>query len=222
MRSHITSSNRSTPTERAETGLLKATPRTIRAAAEIVRAGGLVIYPTDTVYGLGCDPFNVSAVREIIRAKGSRDKPLPILASSLDATEGVAELSENARRIARRFWPGPLTLVLPKKALPDELTFGLPTVGVRIPDHQIAQTLIRLSGGTLVGTSANKAGLPPPTTAAAAYSLLRSEVDIVLDGGPARIGASSTVLDLTRKLPEVLRRGPISLGDVMECLNAST
>lgn len=202
--------------------MLKATPTTVRAVAEIVRAGGLAIYPTDTVYGLGCDPFNVSAVRKLIRAKGTRDKPLPILASSLDAVEGVAELSENARRIAQRFWPGPLTLVLPKKALPNEVTFGLPTVGVRIPDHQIALALIRSSGGILVGTSANKAGVPPPTTAVAAYDLLRNEVDVVLDGGPTRIGASSTVLDLTGKAPKVLRRGPVHLKEVMDFLNAPT
>jgi L-threonylcarbamoyladenylate synthase len=201
---------------------LRATPKNVRAAAEVVRAGGLVVYPTDTVYGLGCDPFNVTAVRRLIRIKGARDKPLPILSSSLDEAERVAELSEQARRIARRFWPGPLTLVLPNKSLPNEVTFGLPTVGVRIPDHRIALGLIRWSGGVLVGTSANKASVSPPTTAAEAYECLGNEVDVVLDGGQAKIGASSTVLDLTAKTPKVLRRGPASPDEVLGFLKEST
>jgi L-threonylcarbamoyladenylate synthase len=201
---------------------LKATPKNVRAAAEVVRAGGLIVYPTDTVYGLGCDPFNVRAVRRLIRIKGMRDKPLPVLSSSLDDVERIAELSEQTRRIARRFWPGPLTLVLPKKSLPNEVTFSLPTVGVRIPDHRIALGLIRWSGGVLVGTSANKAGVPPPTTAAETYEYLGNEVDIVLDGGQAKIGASSTVLDLTAKTPKVIRRGPASPKEVLEFLENST
>jgi L-threonylcarbamoyladenylate synthase len=194
----------------------------VTAAAEVVRAGGLVVYPTDTVYGLGCDPFNVATVRRLIRIKGTRDKPLPILSSSLDDVERVAELSEQARRIASRFWPGPLTLVLPKKSLPTEVTFSLPTVGIRIPDHRLALSLIRWSGGVLVGTSANKAGVSPPTTAAEAYECLGNEVDIVLDGGQAKIGASSTVLDLTAKTPKVLRRGPASPKEVLGFLKEST
>lgn len=194
----------------------------MRAAAEVVRAGGLVVYPTDTVYGLGCDPFNVRAVRRLIRVKGTRDKPLPILSSSLNDVERVAELSEQARRIARRFWPGPLTLVLPNKSLPNEVTFGLPTVGIRIPNHRIALGVIRWSGGVLVGTSANKAGVSPPTTAAEAYEYLGNEVDVVLDGGQAKIGASSTVLDLTAKTPRILRRGPASPKEVFEFLKEST
>lgn len=193
----------------------------VRAAAEIVRLGGLVVYPTDTVYGLGCDPFNTNAVERLIGVKGTREKPLPILASSLSDVESIAKLSKKARRIGERFWPGPLTLVLPKKLLPGIVTFGSATVGVRIPNHKIALELIKLSDGLLIGTSANKTGAQPSATATDAYEQLKDDVDLILDGGVAKIGASSTVLDLTGEKPRVLRKGPVSLEDVLKSLSLS-
>jgi len=149
--------------------VLKATSENIRVASEIVRDGGLVVYPTDTVYGLGCDPLNVKAVQRVFRVKGDRKKPLPILASSVADLEKIAGLSDRARKIAAKFWPGPLTIIVPKKsALPSVVTCGLGSVGVRVPKHDVAVQLIRLSGGLLVGTSANKMGEKPPRTASEA------------------------------------------------------
>ena len=196
--------------------ILKATLENIRAAAKVVKRGGLVIYPTETVYGLGCDPFNVGAIEKLIRVKGSRDGPLPILAYSLDDVERVAKLSEAARKVGERFWPGPLTLVLLKKLLPDVVTFGLATVGVRVPNHKDALELVRLSGGLLVGTSANKSGVEPPCSAVGAFEQLGSEVDVVLDGGVTEFGVSSTVVDLSGGVPRLLREGVVSFEPVLE------
>lgn len=199
-----------------KTRILKATLENVRAAAETVKKGGLIVYPTDTVYGLGCDPFNISAVEKLIRVKGTRDKPLPILACSLNDIERVAELSEKARRIGEKFWPGPLTLILPRKRPSDIITFSLTTIGVRIPNHKVALKLIGLSGGLLIGTSANKTGMQPPSNAADAYEQLNGKVDVILDGGMVKLGVSSTILDLTCERLKVLRNGPVNLEDVME------
>lgn len=201
--------------------MLKATLNNVRVTAEIIKRGGLVVYPTDTVYGLGCDPFNNNSVEKLIQVKGARDKPFPILSWSLGDIERVAELSDTARRIGEEFWPGSLTLVLPKKLLSSVATFGLATIGVRIPNHKVAIELIRLSGGLLVGTSANKTGLPPPSTAAGAFEQLKDEVDVILDGGVAELGFSSTIIDLTGEKPEILRKGPVSLEDVLESIEKS-
>jgi L-threonylcarbamoyladenylate synthase len=134
----------------------------------------------------------------------------------LDDVEQVAELSGTARRMGERFWPGPLTLVLLKKDIPDVVTLDSATVGVRIPDHRLTLRLIELSGGLLVGTSANKAGLPPSSTASEAYEQLRGKVDVVLDGGNAKLRVSSTVLDLTGETPKVLREGLLKLENLFE------
>ncbi len=195
--------------------VLKATLENARVAAEVVKKGGLVVYPTDTVYGLGCDPFNVDAVERLIRVKGGRDKALPILASSFSDVERVAELSEGARRVGERFWPGPLTTVLPKKYLPGIVTFGSTTVGMRIPRHEVALELIRLSGGLLVGTSANKTGSRAPSSAVEACGQLGDEVDVILDGGVTGLGVSSSVVDLTGEKPRILRKETVSLEEVL-------
>ncbi|MCW3984955.1 MAG: L-threonylcarbamoyladenylate synthase [Candidatus Bathyarchaeota archaeon] len=201
--------------------MLKATLKNVRAAAKIVKKGGLIVYPTDTVYGLGCDPFNVSAVEKLIHVKGTRDKPLPILAYSLNDINRVAEPSEKARRIGEKFWPGPLTLILPRKRPSNLVTFSLTTIGVRIPNHKVALKLIRLSGGLLIGTSANKTGAQPPSTAAEVYEQLNGKVDMILDGGMVELGVSSTILDLTCERLKVLRKGPVNLEDIMESFEKS-
>jgi len=195
--------------------ILKATLENIRVAAKVVKRGGLVVYPTETVYGLGCDPLNVSAVESLIRVKGGRDSPLPILAYSFGDVEKIAELSEGARKVGERFWPGPLTLVLPKKFLPDVVTFGLMTVGVRMPNHKVALELVRLSGGLLVGTSANKSGIEPPCNATGAFEQLGGEVDVFLDGGVVEFGVSSTVVDLSCGVPGLLREGVVGFECVL-------
>ena len=199
--------------------VLKVSEESILKAAELVKSGGMIVYPTDTVYGLGCDPYNAEAVRRLIRVKGERRKPLPILASDLNAAARIADFSREAKLLASRFWPGPLTLVLKSKGvLPTEVTCGLNTVGVRVPDHAVALKLIRLCGGLLVGTSANKTGAESPKSVQAAFKQLGREVDLYLNGGISRIGVSSTVLDLTSGEPRVLREGPIKLRDLLKLL----
>jgi len=203
--------------------VLKATMNNIQAAAKIVKRGGLVVYPTDTVYGLGCDPFNVRAVARVFKVKGERkEKPLPILASNIKFIEKIAYVNERARKIAERYWPGPLTIVVPKKkALRNIVTCGLAYVGVRIPSHTIAIQLISLCDGLLVGTSANKTGERSPTTAQEATKQLGEQVDIVLDGGPTPLGQESSVVDLTSEKPVMLREGPVKLVDILNVLHDS-
>jgi L-threonylcarbamoyladenylate synthase len=200
--------------------LLKANQNNILKASKIVKNGGLVIYPTDTVYGLGCDPFNIIAVEEIFKVKGERkNKPLPILASEMKAIERIAYMNKNARKITEKFWPGPLTLVLSKKsALPNIVTCNLASVGVRIPNHKVALKLITLCHGLLIGTSANKTGAKPSKTAQEAAIQLGEEVDIILDDGPTPLGQESSVIDLTQKEPKILREGKIKLKHIMDAL----
>jgi len=196
--------------------VLKATAENILAASETVRRGGLIVYPTETVYGLGCDPLNVRAVERIFEVKGLRKKPLPVLASDIEQVEKIAYLSEKARQVAVRFWPGPLTLVLPKTAiLPSIVTSNLNSVGVRVPMHNIAIQLIHLSNGLLIGTSANKTGEKPPRSAQEAANQIGDKVDMILDGGPTTFGLSSTVVDLTSERPKILRKGPISIEEIL-------
>ena len=191
--------------------VLRAGLRAIQEAAEVVRSGGLIIYPTDTVYGLGCDPLNEHALKRVFRAKGREfNKPLPILASDIRQAGRIAVLEGPALELARAFWPGALTLVVPKKpSLPDLVTCGRPSVGVRVPGLAFTRELIRACGGLLVGTSANKSGHPPPRTAQEAIQELGREVDLAVDGGPAPLGKPSTVVDLTGPEPKVLRIGAI-------------
>jgi len=197
--------------------ILKTTKKNILTASETVRRGGLVVYPTETVYGLGCDPLNAKAVERIFKVKGEREKPLPVLASDIKHIEKIAHLSEKAKRVAARFWPGPITLVLPKTTiLPSIVTSNLDSVGVRVPRHDVAIQLIRLSNGLLIGTSANRTGEKPPRTAQEAAKQIGDEVDVILDGGPTTFGSSSTVVDLTSERPKILREGPISINEILE------
>jgi L-threonylcarbamoyladenylate synthase len=200
--------------------ILRASRDNILAASRIVKRGGLVVYPTDTVYGLGCDPFNVTAVKQVFKVKGEREKPLPILASSIDHVEKIASLSQKAEKIARWFWPGPLTLIVPKKPiLPEVVTCNPNSVGVRVPNHAVALRLINLSNGLLVGTSANKTGEKPSQTAPEAARQLGEEVDVILDDGPTTLGVPSTVADLTSKKLRILREGAVSFKEISEALS---
>ena len=200
--------------------VLKATADNILAASDTIKMGGLVIYPTDTVYGLGCDPLNVEATKRIFKIKGERKKPLPILASDGRHAEKIAYLNEKARKIIARFWPGPLTIVVPKKPiLPNGVTSNLDSVGVRVPDHEIAVKLINLSGGFLTGTSANKTGEKPPRTVLEVAEELGKEVDLILDGGRTPLGSSSTVIDLISGAPKLQREGPVGLEEILQIIN---
>lgn len=196
--------------------ILTAKEDNILRASRIIARGGLVVYPTDTVYGLGCDPLNIEAVTRVLNVKGEREKPLPILASDINSVKKIGFVSERAGRIAARFWPGPLTIVVPKKpVLPNLVTCTLNSVGVRIPQHEVALRLISLSNGLLVGTSANKTGEKPPRTAREAAEQLGKEVDMILDGGPAPLGVPSTVVDLSQEKLKILREGSISLEELV-------
>ena len=200
--------------------ILKATRDNILTASQIVRTGGLVVYPTETVYGLGCNPFNIEAVKRVFEVKGERRKPPPILASRINHVEKIASMSQAGKKVAEKFWPGPLTLVFPKKlVLPDFVTCNLDSVGVRIPKHDVALQLISLSNGLLIGTSANRTGERPPRNVHEATRQLKEEVDIFLDGGPATLGRSSTVADLTSEKPRILREGPISLKEILDIIS---
>ena len=202
--------------------VLKATKENILHASQVVKKGGLVVYPTETVYGLGCDPFNVEAVKRLFEVKGDRHKPLPVLAASLEDVQRAAIVNRNANLLASKFWPGSLTLVLRKKpSFPDVVTFGLDSVGLRIPDNKTALSLVGLAGGLLVGSSANRSGEPPARSVIELSSELKTLVDVVIDGEKTANGLPSTVVDLVSEKPKVLRQGPISFEEIMEALASS-
>jgi L-threonylcarbamoyladenylate synthase len=184
----------------------------IKKAIEILKNGGLVAFPTDTVYGLGADVFNVKAVERIYRVKQRPgDLPLPVLlADQAQLSQIVASIPETAGCLMRHFWPGGLTLVLPKKdTLPDIVTAGSGKVAVRIPDHVVPLSLIRGLGAPIVGTSANISHKLSPVTAAEVEEQIGGQVDLIIDGGRCRGGLESTVVDLSGKVPVILRRGII-------------
>ena len=199
--------------------IVEASEENIRKAAVIIRLGGVVIYPTDTVYGLGCDPANVDATRRICEIKGRADKPLPLACSDVETARRIVEFNPIAERLAERFWPGPLTMVLPARVdYPIWVTHGARTLGVRVPDHQVARRLAKLSGGVIVSTSANKSGEPPPKTAQEAAEQIGEEVDLILDAGPAPLRQPSTVIDLSGDELWIIRPGPIRAEDIKRAL----
>lgn len=182
-------------------------------AAELLRQGRLVAFPTETVYGLGANAFDAAAVRRIYEAKG-RPSTSPLIvhvATPAMARKVVAVWPEAAEKLAARYWPGPLTLVLPKSPrIPDEVTAGLPTVGVRMPAHPLALALIRRAKLPLAGPSANRFTELSPVTAEQVRQGLGDAVDLVLDGGPCRVGIESTVLSLAGEEPVLLRPGMVN------------
>lgn len=182
----------------------------IRRAGEILRAGGLVAFPTETVYGLGGDAFNPESSRKIYAAKGRpSDNPLIVHICRLEDLEGAAlYVPEEALRLAGAFWPGPLTMILPKRPeLPRETTGGLDTVAVRFPSNKIAQALISAGGGFIAAPSANRSGRPSPTLARYCREDLDGRVDMIIDGGQVGLGLESTIVDLTEEIPAILRPG---------------
>lgn len=201
--------------------VVKADLEGLAIVADVVARGGLVSYPTDTVYGLGCDPFNLKAVERTMIAKGPRAKAMPVLVNSMKDAERLVFFSAAARKIAERFWPGPLSLVLPaRENVPSILAPGR-TVGVRSPNHAICRQLLTLCSGMLVGTSANLTGKPPATSADEVAKQLDDRIDIILDGGKSPMGVASTVADLTKKRLTLLREGPISKAEILKALRKS-
>jgi L-threonylcarbamoyladenylate synthase len=185
----------------------------IAKSVEILRVGGLVAFPTETVYGLGGDARSAAAVRKIFAAKG-RPATNPLIVHVADAAVArryARQWPESADKLANAFWPGPLTIVLPKDpSIVDEATAGLGTVGLRVPDHPLTLELLRAFDGPLAGPSANRSMRVSPTTAEHVRQELGDRVDLVLDGGPCQVGIESTVLDLSRARPVILRPGGVS------------
>jgi L-threonylcarbamoyladenylate synthase len=187
----------------------------IQRALEILRAGGLIAFPTDTVYGLGSLAFDQAAIESIYVAKDRPlEKAIPILIADADELDKVADsVPARARRLAARFWPGPLTLIVPKRADLPAAVSATATVGVRIPDHPAARTLLRAAGPMAV-TSANLSGRASPRTVSEVIAQLDGRIPLVLDGGETPGGIPSTVVDVSGAEPIILREGPITLEQI--------
>ena len=211
------------------TVILKPTGNSIseedmKTAGDIIRSGGLVAFPTETVYGLGGDALNPEASGKIYAAKGRpSDNPLIVHIFRMEDLYKIADdISSDALKLAERFWPGPLTMIFKKKpAVPDKTTGGLDTVAVRMPDNRIALSFIEASGGFIAAPSANLSGRPSPTTAEHVIEDMNGRVDMIIDGGSSVIGLESTIVDMTGEVPVILRPGYINgemikeiLGDV--------
>lgn len=193
----------------------------MQKAGSILKSGGLVAFPTETVYGLGADALNTEAAGKIYAAKGRpSDNPLIIHIADMGHLDKIVKyVPDEAKKLADAFWPGPLTMILNKSAcVPYGTTGGLDTVAVRMPSDKIAQELIRRGGGYVAAPSANISGRPSPTTAQHVYEDMNGRIPLILDGGAVEIGLESTIVDLTADVPVILRPGYISLAMVQAIL----
>jgi L-threonylcarbamoyladenylate synthase len=206
------------------TRLLKDNPDAIAAAARCLAAGGLVAFPTETVYGLGADAANGEAVARLYAAKGRPAfNPLISHLPDLAAAQALAHFNDDAARLARAFWPGPLTLVLPKRAdcpVSELATAGLDTIGLRVPDHPVARDILTAFGGPVVAPSANISGHVSPTGAAHVMADLDGRIDLVIDSGPTSVGVESTIVACLEQ-PMLLRPGGIARADIESVLGHS-
>ena len=195
-----------------DTQILQPTDKNIEAASRVLREGGLVGIPTETVYGLGANALDDAAVRAIFAAKGRpADNPLIVHVPTPEAAAPLCHISPASRALMNRFCPGPLTLLMPKKpCIPEVVNAGLPSVAVRIPSHPVAQRLLRACQVPVAAPSANTSGKPSPTTAMHVYHDLHGRLPIILDGGECQVGLESTVLDMTGAVPTVLRPGGVT------------
>src|SRR4051812_42279543 len=193
----------------------------IEEAAQLLRSGKLAAFPTETVYGLGADATNAAAVRKIFAAKGRpATNPLIVHVSGVDvAKRYAAHWPDTARRLGERFWPGPLTIVVPKVAsIVSDVTPGRKTVALRVPDHPLALELLRAFDGPVAAPSANRSTRVSPTTAQHVRDELGDRVDLILDGGPCKVGIESTVLDVSTDTPTILRPGGLSREAIEEVI----
>ena len=198
-------------------------PDLMPQARAVLNKGGLVAFPTDTVYGVGALVFDGPAVESIYRAKDRPiEKAIPVLIGDAEDMEKVGmNIPETAYRLATRFWPGPLTVVIPKKPTLPESVSATATVGVRVPDHAVARALLRAAGPMAV-TSANISGQPSPSTAEEVFAQLGGRIDLIIDGGKTPGGVPSTVIDCTENDLKILRAGPISLEAIRAKLSSPT
>lgn len=199
--------------------LLSNTKQNIETAAKIIKNSGVVGIPTETVYGLAADALNGGAVAKIFKAKGRpMDNPLIVHISDVCDIERlglVSDFDDRAKRLAERFWPGPLTIIMKKSGIiPDEVSAGLDTVAIRLPSHPVARELIKCSGTVLAAPSANKSGSPSPTTARHVMDDLDGLIDAVIDGESCDVGIESTVLTLATDTPRLLRPGYITVEQI--------
>lgn len=204
--------------KKMETEILKINPRNpekskIRKAAEIIKKGDVVAFPTETVYGLGANALDKKAIKKIFIAKGRpQDNPLIVhIHSKKNVSKLVDEIPKNAKKLMKKFWPGPLTIILKKnKSIPKNATANLPTIAIRMPKNKIALELIKQSKVPLVAPSANISGKPSPTKSEHVIEDLNGKIGMIIEGGKTDIGLESTVIDLTQKIPEILRPGKIT------------
>jgi L-threonylcarbamoyladenylate synthase len=192
----------------------------LSAAAAMLRAGGVVAFPTDTLYGLAVDPCSHAAVAQLYRIKGRRvDQAIPLIASDLEQVEACAgPLRPLARSLAARFWPGPLTIVIPAWAgLDAAVHAGRGTVGIRVPAHALARSFAAACGGPVTATSANRSGEPATNLPEEVFRCLRSHLDALVDGGPSPGGPASTIVDATGTSPRLIRAGAVAWEHVLEC-----
>lgn len=201
-----------------QTVLLKCSDEALNRAAELVRAGQVVGFPTETVYGLGANALDSDAVLKIFAAKGRpADNPLIVHITDISQIKPLisVEMSRMARRLAEKFWPGPLTMIFPRSPLiPDGVTAGLDTVGIRMPSHPDARRFIEACGCPIAAPSANRSGKPSPTSAKRVMEDMDGRIPMILDGGECQVGLESTVLDMTGDVPRILRPGGVTEEDV--------
>lgn len=203
--------------------LLSTSQEDISKAADIIRNGGLVAMPTETVYGLAANALSGSAVSSIFTAKGRpSDNPLIVHISEIEDIEKfglVREFPEKAKKLAERFWPGPLTIIMPKSdSIPEEVTAGLDSLAIRLPSHPAARTLISMAGCPLAAPSANLSGSPSPTTARHVMNDMDGRIDAIIDGGDSEVGLESTVITLCTDVPTLLRPGGVTVEELREVL----
>ena len=196
-----------------DTKLLTSNEEDLQIAGDIIKAGGTVIFPTETVYGLGANALDSNAVKKIFTAKGRpSDNPLIVHIADINQIyEFVLDVPENAKKLADAYWPGPMTLVLNKKdIIPNEVSAGLNTVGIRIPENEIARNFIKKANCPIAAPSANLSGSPSPTTVEHVLADMLGRVDAIIKGENSRVGLESTVIDVTGDIPLVLRPGGIT------------
>ena len=195
------------------TRVCKPTEDAIAEAARLLQAGELVAFPTETVYGLGANALDAAAVPRIYAAKGRpSDNPLIVHVGTFEAVEPLCTVSDASRRLMERFWPGPLTLLMPKKPIiPTVTNAGLPSVAIRMPNHPVALAMLRACRVPIAAPSANTSGRPSPTTAQHVLDDLNGKLPLILDGGACAVGLESTVVDMTAETPTIVRPGGITL-----------